>query len=62
MLTELLSHSPLLAAPIVAMFIFLTVFLAVLVRVAVRPQHEIDAAAKLPLDACDPEGIVDDHK
>ena len=47
---DLLSHTPLLALPIAAMFLFLAVFLGVVVVTLVRGARAYDAAAKLPVD------------
>jgi len=48
--TELLAHSPLLALPLGAMFLFLTVWIATSLRALTRPKTEVDAAARLPLE------------
>jgi hypothetical protein len=47
--SKLLEHSPLLALPLAALFIFLTVFLAVIARTMSRRPREYQAAADLPL-------------
>jgi hypothetical protein len=48
--TQLLSHSPLLILPLVAMFLFLSVWLVAAVRVMTRSRTEMDAAARIPLE------------
>lgn len=47
---DLLAQSPLLALPLVAMFIFIVVWVAATVRVMTRSRVEMDAAARLPLE------------
>ena len=46
---ELLSQSPLLIMPIVAMFVFIGVFIAVLVRTMSKRASAYDAIAASPL-------------
>jgi len=46
---ELLAQSPLLILPIAAMFVFLGVFVAVLVRTMSKRASAYDATAALPL-------------
>jgi hypothetical protein len=48
--SELLSHSPLLALPLGAMFLFVTVWVATSFRALTQPKTEVDAAARLPLE------------
>jgi hypothetical protein len=45
---ELLSHSPLLILPIAAMFVFIAVFLAVLIRTMSKRASTYDNRAALP--------------
>ena len=52
--TQLLAHSPLLLLPMVAMFLFLAVWVVTAIRVMTRSRVDIDAAARLPLE--------DDHE
>ncbi len=52
--SQLLAQSPLLLLPIVAMFLFLLVWVVVSVRVMTQSRLEIEAAARLPLE--------DDHE
>jgi hypothetical protein len=47
---ELLEHSPLLALPLVAMFLFLLVWVVATVRILTRSRDEMRAAAQLPLE------------
>jgi hypothetical protein len=47
---ELLAQSPLLALPLIALFLFLAVFVGVVVRALSRSRAEIDACAALPLE------------
>jgi hypothetical protein len=47
---ELLAQSPLLALPLVAMFLFLVVWIATSIHALTRPRAEIDAVAGLPLN------------
>lgn len=47
---ELLEHSPLLALPLAAMFLFLAVWVIAAVRVLTRSRGEMAAAARLPLE------------
>jgi hypothetical protein len=47
---ELLAHSPLLVLPLVAMFLFLSVWVVTAVRVMTRSRADMDAAARLPLE------------
>jgi cbb3-type cytochrome oxidase subunit 3 len=46
---DLLAQSPLLVLPLVAMFLFLTVWVAAAMRVMTRSRAEMDEAARLPL-------------
>jgi hypothetical protein len=48
--TQLLSHSPLLALPLAAMFLFLSVWVIAAVRVMTRSRAELDEAARIPLE------------
>ena len=47
---DLLAQSPLLVLPLVAMFLFLTVWVVASVRVLTRSRDEMNAAARLPLE------------
>lgn len=47
---DLLSHTPLLALPIAAMFIFLAVFVGAVVVTLVRGARAYEAAAKIPVE------------
>ena len=51
---ELLQHSPLLALPLGAMFLFLSVWVVAAIRVMTRSKGEMLAAARLPLEPDDP--------
>jgi cytochrome b len=51
--TQLLAHSPLLVLPLVAMFLFLAVWVVTAVRAMTRSRVEIEAAARL---------LEDDHE
>jgi cbb3-type cytochrome oxidase subunit 3 len=53
MYKDLLAHTPLLALPLFAMFVFLAVFVAVVVRAFARRDKYADAA-RLPFE--------DDHE
>jgi cbb3-type cytochrome oxidase subunit 3 len=46
---DLLAHSPLLALPIMAMALFIVVWVATTVRALTRPRAEVDEAARMPL-------------
>lgn len=48
--TELLEQSPLLVLPLVAMFLFLLVWVSTAIRALTQSHEEMDAAARLPLD------------
>ncbi len=50
MKSELLSRSPLLALPLVALFLFLAVFLAILILTMKKRAPAYDAISRLPLD------------
>jgi hypothetical protein len=47
---ELLEHSPLLVLPLVAMFLFLLVWVVATIRVLTHSREEMLAAARLPLE------------
>ncbi len=47
---ELLAQSPLLALPLVAMFLFISVWVLATVRAMKQSRAEMAAAARLPLD------------
>jgi len=49
MYKDLLVHSPLLALPLLAMFLFLAAWIAASIRAMTRPRGEIDVLARLPL-------------
>lgn len=51
---ELLAQSPLLVLPLVAMFLFIAVWVVAAMRVMTRSRTEMHAAARLPLE--------DDHE
>ncbi len=53
---ELLAQSPLLVLPLVAMFLFLAVFVLAAIRVFLNAREEMDAAARLPLGGDDAAG------
>jgi len=55
---ELLQQSPLLILPLVAMFIFLGIWVIAAVRVLTKSPAEMAAAGRLPLE---PEGRRDRH-
>ena len=50
MLREVLSHSPILALPLAAMFLFITVFALVVTRTMTRRREHFARVARLPLD------------
>jgi hypothetical protein len=50
MQTQLLAQSPLLILPLVAMFLFMAVWVAAAVRGMTRSRIEMDEAARLPLE------------
>ena len=50
MFADFFSGSDLLLYPLLAMFLFLAVFLAVLGRVLFRPARRLDRLSSLPLD------------
>ena len=47
---ELFEHSPLLVFPLVAMFVFISVWVVAAVRAMTGSRAELAAAARLPLD------------
>ena len=47
---ELLAHTPLLALPIFAMFLFLTVFVFVVVRTLTRTRGAYTAISTIPME------------
>ena len=49
MYKDVLAHSPLLVLPLVAMFLFIAVWVVASIRVMTRSRQEMDAAARLPL-------------
>jgi hypothetical protein len=49
MYKDLFVQSPLLVLPLVAMFLFLSVFVAVAIRATTSSRREMEAAARLPL-------------
>ncbi len=53
MYKDLLAHTPLLALPIFAMFVFLAVFVVVVLRTLTGRRHVYDAVAALPLEKTD---------
>jgi hypothetical protein len=55
MYKDLLVHSPLLALPLLAMFLFLFAWIAASVRAMTRPRHEVEGLARLPL-------VEDEHE
>lgn len=55
---ELLAKSPLLLLPVVAMFLFLAVWIATTIHTLTRSRAQMDAAARMPLDG----GDGDDHE
>ena len=50
MYKDVLAQSPLLLLPLVAMFLFLAVWVAASIRVMTRSAQEMEEAARLPLD------------
>jgi len=50
MLRDLVTRSPILTIPLAALFLFLTVFVANLVRTYARRASAYDPIARLPLD------------
>ena len=59
MISELLARSPLLVAPLAAMIGFLIVFVAIVIRAITRSQADVDAAARMPLDAREAQEVRD---
>jgi hypothetical protein len=55
MYKDLLVHSPLLALPLLAMFLFLGAWIAASIRALTRPRREVEVLARLPL-------AEDDHE
>jgi hypothetical protein len=55
---ELLAKSPLLVLPLVAMLLFLAVWIVTTIHALTRPRAQMDAAARLPLGGDD----GDDHE
>ncbi len=53
MKSELLSKSPLLALPLVALFLFLAIFLGIFVLTMRKKAPAYDPVARLPLDGED---------
>jgi hypothetical protein len=53
---ELLAQSPLLILPMIAMLLFLAVWVVAAIRVMTRSRQEMDAAAQLPLSHDGTEG------
>lgn len=53
-------HSPLLAMPVIALFIFMLVFLAVSLRALLTRKSSWDAAARLPLSDGQRSGAVEE--
>jgi cbb3-type cytochrome oxidase subunit 3 len=56
MFREFLSHSPLLALPLMALVLFLVVFAGVVIFAFTRRRAEIAEAAALPLEEEDSHG------
>lgn len=50
MYKDLLAQSPLLVLPIVAMFMFLAVWVVASIRAMTRSRAEVEEAARLPLE------------
>ncbi len=48
---DLLAHSPLLVLPLVAMFVFLAVWVVTAIRAMTQHGDDVAAAARLPLEA-----------
>ena len=47
---DLLAQSPLLVLPMIAMFLFIAVWVVAAIRVMTRSRQEMDEAALLPLE------------
>ena len=47
---ELLAQSPLLVLPLMAMFVFIAVWVVTAVRVMTRSRADLEEAARLPFD------------
>jgi hypothetical protein len=47
---DLLAQSPLLVLPLIAMFLFMAVWVASAVRVMTRSRADMDQAARMPLE------------
>jgi len=52
---QLLSHTPLLALPIIAMFLFLAIFVGATARTLSRRAHAYSEVARLPVEENDHE-------
>jgi hypothetical protein len=50
MYRDLLAQSPVLVLPLIAQFLFLAVFIAVVVRAVLKSRAEVDECAALPLE------------
>lgn len=50
---DILAQSPLLVLPLVAMFLFLAVWVAASIRVMTRSRQEMEAASRIPLEDMD---------
>lgn len=56
--TDLLAKSPLLVLPVVAMLLFLAVWIVTTLHTLTRPRAQMEAAARMPLRSDD----GDDHE
>ena len=54
LLYPMFERSPLLALPIIAMLIFMVVFVLVAIRAIMQSGAEVDSMARLPLDDSEP--------
>jgi hypothetical protein len=57
---ELLAQSPLLLLPLVAMFVFIAVWVVAAIRVMTRSQADLEEAARMPLEL-DQVGVDHEH-
>jgi uncharacterized membrane protein len=62
MVGDLLARSPVLMGPLVAMFVFMVVFVGIVIRAITRSQAEVDRASRMPLDGREAEEVVDEHR
>lgn len=49
MIRELLSHSPVLVLPLLALCLFVVVFVGVVIHVIAKKKEDVDSMARLPM-------------